>query len=82
MKWRLIAATFAAAVLVGPTQAQEDPGSGNYMLPLCKTWLRMASHDLDVIKDEMRIGNAKPGGIVRRHVRSPSDWDFRNVEEP
>lgn len=29
MKWRLIAATFAAAVLVGPTQAQEDPGSGN-----------------------------------------------------
>lgn len=65
MKWRLIAATLAAAVLVGPAQAQEDPLSGNYMLPLCKTWLRMASHDLDVIKDEIRTGNAKPGGIVQ-----------------
>jgi hypothetical protein len=65
MKWGLIAATFAAAVLVGPAQAQENPGSGNYMLPLCKAWLRMASHDLDVIKDEMRTGNVKPGGIVQ-----------------
>ena len=65
MKWRLIAATLAAAVLVGPAQTQEDPLSGNYMLPLCKTWLRMAPHDLDVIRDEIRTGNAKPGGIVQ-----------------
>jgi hypothetical protein len=65
MKWGLIAATLAAAVLIGPAQAQEDPLSGNYMLPLCKTWLRMASPDLDVIKDEIRTGNAKPGGIVQ-----------------
>jgi Rap1a immunity proteins len=65
MKWRLIAATLAAAVLIGPAHAQEDLLSGNYMLPLCKTWLRIASHDLDVIKDEIRTGNAKPGGIVQ-----------------
>ena len=65
MKWRLIAATLAAAFLIEPAQAQEDPLSGNYMLPLCKTWLRMAPHDLDVIKDEIRTGNAKPGGIVQ-----------------
>jgi len=65
MKWRLIAATLAAAVLVGPAQTQEDPLSGNYMLPLCKTWLRMAPHDLDVIRDEIRTGNSKPGGIVQ-----------------
>jgi hypothetical protein len=67
MKRRLIATTFAAAVLVGPAQTQtlDDPRSGNYMLPLCKSWLRLASHDLDVIQNEMRTGNAKPGGIVQ-----------------
>jgi hypothetical protein len=64
MKRRLIVATLAAAVLVGPAQTQEDPGSGNYMLPLCKTWLRMMSNDRDIIMNEMRAGNAKPGGIV------------------
>jgi hypothetical protein len=30
MKWGLIAATLAAAFLIGPAQAQEDPLSGNY----------------------------------------------------
>ena len=63
MNWRMIVAAFAAAVLVGPAQTQEDRSSGNYMLPLCKTWLRMGSRDLDVIKNEIRACDAKSGGI-------------------
>ena len=33
------------------------------MVPLCKTWLRMGSRDLDVVKNEILAGDAKSGGI-------------------
>jgi hypothetical protein len=60
-----VAITVAAVVLMmeRPALAQEDPSSANYMLPLCRTWLRMMSHDLAAIKDELTTGNAGPGGI-------------------
>jgi hypothetical protein len=54
----------AAAILVGPARTQERQGSGNYMLPLCKTWLRLVPHDLAVIRNEVRTGQTKPGGFA------------------
>jgi hypothetical protein len=64
-------ATIAAVVLMGrPAQTQEGQGSGNYMLPLCKTWLRMASHDFASVKEELKTGDASPGGIPMYMIKA------------
>ena len=52
-----------AFLWAGPAQTQQDYNSGNSMLPLCKAWLRMMSHDFAVVKDEITTGDASPGGI-------------------
>jgi len=45
-------------------RAEENHGSAGYMLPLCKSWLRIESQELDAVKNELAAGNARPGGIV------------------
>jgi hypothetical protein len=57
----ILAAT--TLLLTGPANAQEDRGSGNYVLPLCKVWLRMSTKDLATIKNELTVANSAPGGI-------------------
>jgi hypothetical protein len=45
-------------------KTEENRGSAGYMLPLCKSWLQVASFDVGAVKSELATGNAKPGGIV------------------
>jgi hypothetical protein len=45
-------------------RAEENQGGAGHMLPLCKSWLRVASKELDAVKNELATGDAKPGGIV------------------
>ena len=57
-------ATIAAVILMGgPAPAQDRTNSGNYMLPFCKTWLRMQSGDMATITNELSTGGARSGGI-------------------
>jgi hypothetical protein len=57
-------ATIAAVVLMEtPALPQVDTNSGNYMLPLCQAFLRMQSHDLATITNELSTGSAQSGGI-------------------
>jgi Ssp1 endopeptidase immunity protein Rap1a len=70
-----IAAIMLALVLAGhyaqaAEPSQENRGSGNYMLPLCKTWLHMSSNDLTAIKDELKAGAASPGGIPMHMIEA------------
>ena len=51
--------TFLALLLIGilPTTlaAEENPGSANYMLPLCKVWLKIAiDKDVEAIKNILK----------------------------
>jgi hypothetical protein len=62
LKQALIVAAFAT--VVGSAQAQEDRSSANYMLPYCKSWLRMASSNPEAVKNEIRSAKATPGGVV------------------
>jgi hypothetical protein len=55
-------------LLATPAQTQEDRSSGNYMLPYRKSWLRMASNDVDVIKNEIRSASTKSGGITMHFI--------------
>jgi Rap1a immunity proteins len=64
MKASIVAMVLVAtAVATRPVKAQENTGSANYMVPLCKTWLRMLSRDASVINDEINTGNSEPGGV-------------------
>jgi hypothetical protein len=64
-------ATIAATVLIRtPALTQEDTNSGNYMLPFCKTWLRMQSHDVATITDELSTGGARSGGIPLHMIQA------------
>jgi Rap1a immunity proteins len=57
-------ATIAAVVLMETTALpQVDTNSGNYMLPLCQAFLRMQSHDMAAITNELSTGGARSGGI-------------------
>ena len=57
-------ATIAAVVLMQtPALPQVDTNGGNYMLPLCQAFLRMQSHDLATITNELSTGGAQSGGI-------------------
>ncbi len=57
------AVTLAVILLAAPAQTQEDFNSGNSMLPRCKAWLHMLSHDLDTVKNEIATADVSPGGI-------------------
>ena len=53
-------ATIAAVVLMEtPALPQVDTNSGNYMLPLCQAFLRMQSHDMATITNELSTGGAQ-----------------------
>jgi Rap1a immunity proteins len=54
---------FATAVAMGPAKAQENTGSAKYMVPLCRTWLRMLSRDVSVIENEINSAISEPGGV-------------------
>jgi hypothetical protein len=61
---RTALATIAAVVLTKtPALTQEDTNSGNYMLPLCQSFLRMQFHDMATITNELSTGGARSGGI-------------------
>ena len=61
---RTALATIAAVVLTKtPALTQEDTNSGNYMLPLCQSFLRMQSHDMATMTNELSTGGARSGGI-------------------
>jgi hypothetical protein len=53
MKTRLLILLTATLVAISSVSAQENAGSGNFMLPLCRTWLRIHSEDLATIKAEI-----------------------------
>ena len=56
--------TIAAVVLMEtPALPQVDTNSGNYMLPLCQAFLRMQSHDMATITNELSTGGARSGDI-------------------
>ena len=40
------------------------------MLPLCKAFLRMRSHDLAIIKNELKTGDASSGGIPMYMIKA------------
>jgi len=63
MRTLILVILLTGTLATGPTQAQENIASGNYMLPLCKSWLRMFSRDYAMIKNEISIGTTKPGGV-------------------
>jgi hypothetical protein len=47
----------AAGIIASPTsaQAEENKGSANYMLPLCKTWLKIGiDKDMEAFKNILR----------------------------
>jgi Rap1a immunity proteins len=55
---RRLTAVVLALIALGPastTSAEENRGSANYMLPLCKTWLKVAiEKDREAIKNILR----------------------------
>src|SRR5438552_1781780 len=52
---RLIMALVVGLATVGQPHAEENRGSANYMLPLCKSWLKVAvDRDIETIKDLLR----------------------------
>jgi len=64
VKRKTILAAAVVFVWAGtPAQTQENVHSGNVVLPLCKAWLGMMSHDAAAIKNELATGNSSPGGI-------------------
>jgi hypothetical protein len=64
-------ATIAAVILTGGTAlAQDRTNSGNYMLPFCKTWLRMQSGDMATITNELSTGSARAGGVPLQMVQA------------
>jgi hypothetical protein len=64
-------ATIAAVILTGGTAlAQDRTNSGNYMLPFCKTWLRMQSSDMATITNELSTGSARAGGVPLQMVQA------------
>ena len=40
------------------------------MLPLCKAFLHMRSHDIATIKNELKTGDASPGGIPMYMIKA------------
>jgi hypothetical protein len=66
MQCRIVIALVLA--LATAADAEENRGSAGYMLPACKSWLQVASHDLASVKNEIATGNARPGGIVQHFM--------------
>jgi hypothetical protein len=66
MRWLTAVALMFITITFAPAiaRAEENHGSAGYMLPLCKSWLRLASQEKDAVKRELDTGNARPGGIV------------------
>jgi hypothetical protein len=63
-RFSLAVALMFIALAPAMVRAEENQGGAGHMLPLCKSWLRVASKELDAVKNELATGDAKPGGIV------------------
>jgi hypothetical protein len=63
--------TIAVVILTGGSAlAQDRTNSENYMLPFCKTWLRMQSGDMATITNELSTGSARSGGVPLQMVQA------------
>jgi hypothetical protein len=52
---RLMVVMALGLAMLGQAHAEENRGSANYMLPLCKAWLKIAvDKDVEAIKDMLR----------------------------
>ena len=61
MRMTKLAVLLSATILTAsPVSAQENTASGNFMLPLCKTWLRIHSGNVETVKGEIgrEVGDA------------------------
>jgi hypothetical protein len=83
----ILAVLVATAMLAMSVAAQEDTGSGNVMLPLCRSWLRIHSGDAEAVTSEIGhdVGEAlkrfEKAGICAGFVRGVSEM-LRTLNEP
>ena len=77
----------ATAMLASSVAAQEDKGSGNVMVPLCRSWLRIHSGDAEAVTNEIGRNGGEAlrrfeiAGICAGFVRGVSEVS-RMLNEP
>jgi hypothetical protein len=83
----ILAVLVATAILATSVAAQEDTGSGNVMLPLCRSWLRIHSGDAETVTNEIgrnggeALRRFEMAGICAGFVRGVSEM-LRMLNEP
>jgi hypothetical protein len=68
---KTLAGMLTATVLIAsPVSGEQNSGSANRILPGCKTWLRVASEDIDAVTNEIAAGSAAPGGLPAHFTKA------------